>query len=98
MQRELLGPLAAHPELTGISQEAILPIDSGAATARISHGLVVVEDEPSYLIDSDFYLQGVTEFDDVASILEMLHGHAWNVFAWCLTPQLHEAMQPNPLE
>jgi len=96
LRRDLIGLLAVHPELTHTSQEAVIPIEDGRATARISHGLVEVDGEPSYLIDSDFYVQGLTGFDDFSNILEMLHKHAWSAFAWCLTPRLHEAMQPEP--
>lgn len=94
----------ASPELAGTVEEAFtqvlvrLPSESGQV--RIRHGLVQVagSDEECYLIDSDFYREGKVATNDASGILDSFNPQCRRLFRWCITDQLHQAMEPHPVE
>lgn len=54
-----------------------------------------VEDkEVKFILDQDLYLAGKTELPRAASVLNTLHLHAGRILRGAITPQLHEAMEP----
>lgn len=65
---------------------------------QINHGFVVGPGatESYYLIDSDFYTNGVTETDHVGvtAALDMFNEQSRYLFRWCITERLHKAMEP----
>lgn len=65
----------------------------------IRHGLAFAEgtNEPCYVFDADFFLAGQrTEPCNAGEILERFHRYAGNLFRWCITPALHDALDPQP--
>lgn len=63
---------------------------------RIQHGLAThPEGEGVYLIDNDFFVEQKTETGDERSVLNRLNKNGGNLFRWCITDYLHEAMGPN---
>lgn len=104
--RDLLNPQIAGELASEISndvQEAghilVVRLNEHGDRVRMNHGIVRTQnpDEASYLIDNDFYSEQRTEIDNVARRLDELHRESGNCFRWCITPALHDAMEPQPL-
>jgi len=95
---ELLGMLASHDDIEGVSQQMTFAADASLAHGRLAHGLVESDDETGYLLDTDYWRDGEISFADAIASLDPLHTRTWDTFAACLAPRLVEAMQPTPLE
>ena len=68
--------------------------------AQLRHGLTVGEgtgNETCYTIDADLYTTARTEPNDVDAILNDFNEQARRLFSWCISRQLHEALQPEPV-
>lgn len=69
------------------------------AEVLIQHGFVQhPEGETCYLIDSDFSISAQTEVTDVIPTLDLFNRQTRDFFRWCITDQLHRAMEPRPIE
>lgn len=65
-------------------------------SARVQHGLVESEDnEECYLIDSDFFTDKRTEINNATKTLDQFNQQGTRLFQWCITEQLHDAMEPS---
>lgn len=66
---------------------------------RLRHGLGKQEDNDQvvYLIDSDFFTDERVALDDISSVLEQFNGYSRNLFHWCITGKLRDAMEPEYL-
>lgn len=95
---ELLGMLASHDDVEGVSQQVTFTADASLARGRLAHGLVEFDDNTGYLIDTDYWREGELSFTAAIDALAPLHTRTWDTFAACLAPRLVEAMQPTPLE
>ena len=87
----------AMPKPVHTVTEAIYDLDDGVR-ARIAHGLVKVDQEESYLIDSDFFFEGSAPFGDIETRLALIHEQAGGAFRWCIQDALHMAMEPEPIQ
>ena len=65
----------------------------------VQDGLVeMTEDgENAYVIDSDFSRSGRTEISDVNQLLSNYHHCASCLIQWCISPRLHNAMEPEEI-
>jgi uncharacterized protein (TIGR04255 family) len=76
-----------------------LTLDSGIAI--LNHGLVrhTETGEVGYLIDGDFFLENKLEAssDGILSRLDTFNAHAGDLFRWCISDRLHQALDPRPL-
>lgn len=54
-------------------------------------------DEVAYLIDTDFYSETKTGVKDVLNRLDLFNRLAGRLFRWCITDQLHTAMDPQSI-
>ncbi|MBS1724163.1 MAG: TIGR04255 family protein [Armatimonadetes bacterium] len=94
---ELTSPELAEAILTSVNQLTIqLPDDKGIV--MLQHGLGTFGEPPdrSYVIDSDSY----TENCDPANALQRLnefHTNAGNLFRWCITDRLRDALLAAPV-
>lgn len=95
---ELLGMLASHDDVDGVSQQVTFAEDASRARGRLAHGLVELDDKLGYLIDTDYWREGEISFADAMATLDPLHARTWDTFYACLAPRLVEAMDPMPLE
>lgn len=80
--------------------EMVLDAKGEAVAVRLLHGLIDATNnatgltERSYLIDSDFYVEGKTDVGDVPSFLDRANTDARRLFRWCITDRLHHAFVP----
>lgn len=68
-----------------------LTLQHGVVTTKVEGG----PDEPSYLIDADFYLEGKTDGEQALRVLSRANREARNLFRWCITKGLHTALRPS---
>jgi uncharacterized protein (TIGR04255 family) len=95
---ELSLPEIAH-EITERANRVTIRLEDGKSQVVINHGLVSNEGgEQSYLIDSDFSTAERTEVGDAIQILDEFNRQSGRLFRWYISPKLHDAMQPRPLE
>lgn len=72
--------------------------DDPGSVVKLRHGLGETEEhEDVYLLDGDFATTNRTKADNVSRILDAFHDAAGNLFRWGITPDLREALQPNPM-
>ena len=100
LKAPLVGILAAEELPADDFQEVLslfsCQLDAPDAFARVRYGLAKKTDrnEVGYLIDADFFFQAPTEVRDVTTTLDSFNREAGNLFRWCLTRELHEALGP----
>jgi uncharacterized protein (TIGR04255 family) len=65
----------------------------------LQHGISLdsTTKKQSYYIDFDFYADTKTELKDVDTILDRLHSRTGNAWRWCITNELHNALNPQPI-
>lgn len=63
------------------------------------HGYARINNLPEegYLIDFDLYREGSLENDGAIPILDRLHTLGGRAFRWCISSELHRAMEPSAL-
>ncbi len=71
----------------------------GVSKVRVVTRLVrsVQSDEQYYMVDSDFFDNARNSIDQALAKLDYLHERATRLLQWCITPRLHQAMEPKPL-
>ncbi len=80
------------------SRNLLLSLPEKGAKVRLQHGFSDIADsnEQGYLIDCDFFVER-TEINHGPEAIQYLHEHAGRYFQWCITPRLHQAMEPTPM-
>lgn len=62
----------------------------------------IVKDETnsknSYAIDFDFYDDNKTEINRARAVTDALHGLSGRAFRWAITDELHNALEPSPVD
>ncbi|GIW96036.1 MAG: hypothetical protein KatS3mg110_4077 [Pirellulaceae bacterium] len=78
---------------------ALLNLGEADAKCRVRHGLARKPDNPefAYLIDADFFTETPRERHDACNLVDQFNRRAGHFFRWCITPQLHQAMGPQPI-
>lgn len=71
--------------------DAIMSVRYGLARKKESTEL-------GYFIDADFHTENITEIKDVNGNLNKFNQEARNFFQWCITQELHQCLQPEPIE
>jgi uncharacterized protein (TIGR04255 family) len=103
LQRAVVGLLAAEELSDDVVIEAqsvfACRLDHPGAIARVRHGLSRRNgsDEFGYLIDVDLFSEEATEVGDAIGKLDLFNREAGYLFRWCITEELHRAMEPRPL-
>ncbi|MDP1948467.1 MAG: TIGR04255 family protein [Nitrospirota bacterium] len=82
-----------------VRKELLVELDNGMGNVRIVHGLTQRPDtdEPCYMIDSDFFVSEKMEVNSAGERLNYFNREAGRLFKWCVTPQLHNAMEPRAI-
>jgi len=67
-----------------------------ASKCRLAARTVISQEsgEQCFMIDGDFFTAGTIAMPDVTTHMDYLHSHASRLIQWCITPRLHEAMEP----
>lgn len=75
-------------------------LDGTNAIARVRHGLARRQhaSELGYLIDADFFSEQPTEVEDALGTLDLFNRESGRLFRWCITRDLHRAMEPKRVE
>lgn len=97
----LVGELASPdigPDIEDVTREFVFRLhDAYESRVRVRHGFVHTEEdlgEICYLVDSDFYTDEEVEINDADKILDEYNRCARRFFRWCISEQLHAAMEP----
>ncbi|MGT2504068.1 TIGR04255 family protein [Bradyrhizobium guangxiense] len=99
LRPHLLGALAMSglgpDELIGSRNSFALRLGENVKV-QVNHGLVASEGDFDYLIDSDFFVDHPTKatIDAAAGALESFRPSTNNLFQWCITKRLFDAMGP----
>jgi uncharacterized protein (TIGR04255 family) len=99
---ELLNPWIAgpysSPEMTGEVEHSflqmVLRLQGNDGRVLISSGTVkdTVLNEICYMIDSDFFIDQLTETKDALERLDFLNAQSDRFFRWCIGKRLHDAL------
>jgi uncharacterized protein (TIGR04255 family) len=91
----------------GLPQDGLLEVlslfsyrlDHSNAVVRVRHGLARKGDtnELCYLIDADIFSEAPIEVGDAIRTLNTFNEEAGNLFRWCITNDLRDAMGPEPV-
>lgn len=87
-------------KIESAAREVVIRLDDAGSRVRIRHGLALVEpsNEPSFLIDSDYFTDTQTEIANVLTVLDGFNRVAGHLFRWCIQDRLHTALGPQPAE
>jgi uncharacterized protein (TIGR04255 family) len=104
---ELLHPYIAgilpvvddEQDVEAIQTVNVLKLDEDRKV-RLGHGMLIEDEtsEPIYIIDNDLYSERKLEIQDAGTVLDSLNGASGNLFRWCITERLHNALEPGPVE
>jgi uncharacterized protein (TIGR04255 family) len=95
----LLSPSMVSDNITSFETRSDILLSDGQSVVRVIAALRPAPDdgEMCFVIDSDFHNSGRFAVQDVTEKLDYLHSRASRLFRWCITDQLHEAMEPVPV-
>ncbi len=75
--------------------QSLLSLEDNNNQVRVVHGLFPLEDgEVAYLIDTDFFHEGRLKIEDIRAKLHGFNRSAGNLFRWCISSTLHDALAP----
>ncbi len=104
--RDLLKPAIAGellaPELdeivTHAARQLTVALEPSGRQVNLRHGLATnaQANERVFVFDADFFVEGKTEVQDASESLLYFNQQAGRLFRWCITPRLHDAMEPRP--
>jgi uncharacterized protein (TIGR04255 family) len=85
--------------LEGARQIVEIKLSDNDGKVTLRHGLARDNDnkEICYLIDSDFYTENIGGSGNVLKRLDLFNRRARRLFRWCITDNLHQAMEPRPI-
>lgn len=107
---QLLGELAYEPfeqNLQDARRLIRVKVPPGDGFILLQHGLGIAaapgatppsDSEVGYMIDFDFSAEQKIEVSNAYAILDNLHQGVGRAFRWCITDELHEALQPTPID
>jgi uncharacterized protein (TIGR04255 family) len=103
LQPHIAGELACEEvrgEIDRAARQVGLRLATASGQVLVRHGLATDSEikEECFLIDSDYFSTERTETNDVIRRLNEFNRQAGNLFRWCITKRLHEAMGPRPVE
>ncbi|MDC0935901.1 TIGR04255 family protein [Pirellulales bacterium] len=83
----------------GCGQDVLISIGEQSAV-KLQHGLGINEEKSGivYLIDADYFTTQRLEVDNATQKLDEFNQESGKLFRWCITDQLHTAMEPKPAD
>lgn len=101
LQPHIAGELSSTiaPSIQKTGHESVMTLEGGIGQVRFRHGMPVVKEgtESRYVIDSDFFSDEKMEVANAMERLDRFHREAGRLFRWCISDQLHSAMEPQPI-
>lgn len=99
LQPHIAGELATDIEeqfIKKLATDFLVELKDSIGHVRIRHGLAENKSAQRnvYVIDADFYTDELTEKNHVIDKLNKFNREAGHLFRWCITEQLHSAMEP----
>lgn len=87
--------------ILGVQSGFTIKLDGIGKNARMNANYGIVSHaetkEQCFLIDSDFYIDGVFDYDTAEKFLYNANAKARDFFQWCIKPRLYEALDPEAL-
>jgi uncharacterized protein (TIGR04255 family) len=100
LAHQILGVLAKggldESEVIGARNSFVYSLPNNVKV-QVIHGITVGgSGSPEYMIDSDFFIDQATEatLDAATRTLESFRPHTNNLFHWCISKRLSDAMEP----
>ena len=82
----------------GTQSNVVINLNDIGENARMNanYGIVTHAQtgEECFIIDSDFYIEGVINYDTATQFLADANVKSRNFFQWCIHPRLYEALKP----
>lgn len=93
---ELATQIVREDDLLSSSRQFLVRLSGNDGYLGVEHGLAEAEDksETAYLIKFTFIVKRKVEIPDAISIYDTFNRRARNFFRWCITEDLHQAMEP----
>jgi uncharacterized protein (TIGR04255 family) len=82
-----------------VLSQCIISLGEDVGKVKMQHGLVrlirdgVTDEEPSYLIDNDLFIDEKVEISDGSLTLDRFHEESGRVFNWCITDKFRRIME-----
>ncbi|MCA9469658.1 MAG: TIGR04255 family protein [Nitrospira sp.] len=98
-----LAGVLSSPQMGESIEEAIsnfaLKLDNNIGLLRVRHGLASAKNskEECYLIDCDYFSEEKTEVGNVITKLDKFNRKERDFFRWCISDDLHRAMEPRDI-
>jgi uncharacterized protein (TIGR04255 family) len=103
LSREIQGEIASpeiEANLLELRKAVRVALPALGGSVFLQHGLAKTDpqSEAGYMIDFDFSRDQKTEATDVATTIENLHHGVGAAFRWCISDELHRALDPLPID
>ena len=93
----VLGSASVATQVEACESGCEIRLSDGESMVRLLTKLTSVDDEASFVVDSDFYNTSKTKVDEALTRLDFFNTRASRLIQWCITERLHEAMEPQQL-
>ncbi|WP_428488289.1 TIGR04255 family protein [Rhodopila sp.] len=89
-----------HAQTRRFTGGRFITASSSGEVMLLQHGIGKAQGSAhdGYVIDFDFAAERRMEIDDAESTLNQLHRGAGKAFRWCITNELHNALDPVSLD
>ncbi|GEM_PF-2434123 len=89
-------------KILGAQSNFSIALDSIDKNAKMNVSCTIVNhaqsQEQCFMIDSDYYNEGIFDYDAASKFLSAANIKARDFFQWCLTEKLYEALKPERIE
>jgi uncharacterized protein (TIGR04255 family) len=86
----------------GTQSNVVIKLNDVGDNARMNANYGIVThaktQEECFIIDSDFYIEGVLNYGAASSFLSSANIKSRNFFQWCIKPRLYEALEPEDIK
>lgn len=88
----------AKTKIIGTQSNFTLVLDSIGKNAKMNVSCGIVHHaqtrEQCFMIDSDYFIEGIFDYDSASDFLHRANVKARDFFQWCITDKLYEALKP----
>lgn len=91
----LINDSTLEPFISGTLSVSIIDLEEQVGKLRLQTQLVEQDDVRKFIIDSDIFAEERLSHDEAIHRLNIFNGYIRRIFRYCITTQLHEALEPN---